>query len=161
MDVRYRSTLASTAMATVSSRADVAVFNELAAIDRLAAIHIERLLPGQMSAAQFGVLGRLVADGPQTPTDLAHGLALSKATMSHALARLAAAGLVDIKADAADGRRKRIGLTAAGEKAFVRGSGALSPMMLALRTSFPTEDFEAALPFLTRLRAWLQNGGLA
>jgi DNA-binding MarR family transcriptional regulator len=147
-------------MATVSSRADVAVFNELAAIDRLAAIHIERLLPGQMSAAQFGVLSRLVSDGPQTPTDLAKGLALSKATMSHALARLAAARLIVLAADADDGRRKQVSLTAAGEKAFLQGSGALSPMMLALRTSFPAEDFEAALPFLTRLRAWLQNGAL-
>jgi DNA-binding MarR family transcriptional regulator len=146
-------------MASVSSRPDVAVFNELAAIDRLAAIHIERLLPGQMSAAQFGVLGRLVAGGAQTPTELANGLALSKATMSHALARLAGAGLIDINADAKDGRRKQIGITPAGESAFVKGSGALSPMMLALRTSFPAEEFEAALPFLTRLRAWLQSGG--
>jgi DNA-binding MarR family transcriptional regulator len=142
------------------SRADVAVFNELAAIDRLTAIHIERLLPGQLSAAQFGVLSRLVANGPQTPTELATGLALSKATMSHALARLAGAGLIDLTADSEDGRRKRVSLTDAGEKAFVQGSGALSPMMLALRTSFPAEDFEAALPFLTRLRAWLQNGAL-
>ena len=148
-------------MASVSSRPDVAVFNELAAIDRLAAIHIERLLPGQMSAAQFGVLGRLVADGAQTPTALATALALSKATMSHALARLVAAGLVAVSADADDGRRKQVVLTDAGEAAFVKGSSALSPMMLALRSSFPTEDFEAALPFLTRLRAWLQNGGVA
>src|SRR3954471_22782749 len=101
-------------MASVSSRADVAVFNELAAIDRLAAIHIERLLPGQMSAAQFGVLGRLVADGAQTPTALANALALSKATMSHALARLVAAGLVELSADADDGRRKQVTLTDAG-----------------------------------------------
>jgi DNA-binding MarR family transcriptional regulator len=148
-------------MATVSSRADVAVFNELAAIDRLAAIHIERLLPGQLSAAQFGVLSRLVSDGPQTPTDLAKGLALSKATMSHALARLAAADLIHLSPDGDDGRRKRVSLSGSGEAAFVKGSGALSPMMLALRTSFPAEDFEAALPFLTRLRTWLQNGGLA
>jgi DNA-binding MarR family transcriptional regulator len=114
-----------------------------------------------MSAAQFGVLSRLVSDGPQTPTDLAKGLALSKATMSHALARLAAADLIHLSPDGDDGRRKRVSLSRSGEAAFVKGSGALSPMMLALRTSFPAEDFEAALPFLTRLRAWLQNGGLA
>jgi DNA-binding MarR family transcriptional regulator len=146
-------------MANVTKRADVAVFNELAAIDRLAAIHVERLLPGQMSAAQFGVLGRLAAEGPQTPTELSIGLALSKATMSHALSRLEASGLIGAKGDAEDRRRKRIALTAAGECAFAKGAEAVSPMLQALRASFAADEFEAALPFLNRLRAWLQSGG--
>jgi DNA-binding MarR family transcriptional regulator len=145
-------------MATPSSRADVAVFSELAAIDRLAAIHIERLLPGAIGQAQFGVLGRLLADGPQSPTQLASALALTKPTMTHALGRLSAAGLIAIEGEQADKRRKRIKLTAAGERAYAEGAVALSPMLQALRASFPTEEFEAALPFLNRLRGWLQAG---
>lgn len=148
-------------MASVSNRVDVAVFNELAAIDRLAAIHIERLLPGQLSAAQFGVIGKLIAEGPQTPSALATAMALSKPTMSHALARLELAGLVAVAVDADDRRRKHVTLTGEGEAAYVRGGSALAPMLQALRASFPNEDFETALPFLNRLRAWLQNGGQA
>ena len=147
-------------MASVSSRVDVAVFQELAAIDRLAAIHVERLLPGALSAAQFGVLGRVAEAPGQSPSQLAQALALSKPTMTHALTRLDAAGFVVIEADGEDRRRKRIGLTKAGEAAYLQGAVALSPMMQALRASFATDEFEAALPFLSRLRAWLQSGGL-
>jgi DNA-binding MarR family transcriptional regulator len=142
-------------MAAAATRADVAVFSELAAIDRLAQIHVERLLPGRIGQAQFGVLGRLIAEGPQSPSQLAAALALTKPTMTHALNRLAAAGLIAVEGEPADKRRKRIAPTRAGEAAYAAGAQALAPMLQALRASFPAEAFEAALPFLTRLRSWL------
>jgi DNA-binding MarR family transcriptional regulator len=146
-------------MPTPARRADVALFAELSAIDRLAAIHMERLMPGGLTTAQFNVLTRLATHGEQTPSELATALALSKPAMSHALARLDSAGLAHIGADPADGRRRLVTITAAGEEAYVQGSTALAPMLRALRLSFASDEFEAALPFLSRLRAWLQAGG--
>lgn len=145
-------------MAAVAKRVDVAVFNELAAIDRLAAIHIERLLPGTLSAAQFGILTRLLTQGEQTPSQLADDLALTRPTMTHALARLETAGYVAVAQDEVDRRRKRLTITDEGRAAYAKGEAAISPMLNALRATFPAKDFETALPFLSRLRTWLQTG---
>ena len=137
----------------------MALFAELSAIDRLAAIHMERLMPGGLTTAQFNVLTRLATHGRQTPGEMAGALALSKPAMSHALARLESAGLARIQADPSDGRRRQVSITVAGEAAYKEGSSALSPMLQALRVSFAPDEFEAALPFLSRLRTWLQAGG--
>ena len=145
-------------MPSPAQRADVALFAELSAIDRLAAIHIERLLPGQLSSAHFGVLGRVATEPGLSPGQLAKALALSRPTMTHALTRLDAAGLIAIAADTDDRRRKRVSITKAGEAAYAKGAAALTPMLQALRTSFPADDFAQVLPFLNRLRAWLQAG---
>jgi DNA-binding MarR family transcriptional regulator len=146
-------------MPNPARRADVALFAELSAIDRLAAIHMERLMPGGLTTAQFNVLTRLATHGRRTPGELAAAMALSKPAMSHALARLEAAGLAHIGADPSDGRRRQVTITAAGEQAYNQGSAALAPMLRALRLSFASDEFEAALPFLSRLRTWLQAGG--
>jgi DNA-binding MarR family transcriptional regulator len=148
-------------MPNPARRADVALFAELSAIDRLAAIHMERLMPGGLTTAQFNVLTRLATHGRQTPSELAAAMALSKPAMSHALARLEQTGLARIEADATDGRRRQVMITTAGEQAYGQGSAALAPMLRALRLSFGTDEFESALPFLSRLRAWLQAGGPA
>ena len=144
---------------TPLKRPDVALFAELSAIDRLAAIHMERLMPGGLTSAQFNVLTRLATHGRQSPGEMSQALALSKPAMSHALAKLEAAGFAHIGHDPADGRRRQVSITAAGETAYTQGSIALAPMLRALRVSFPANEFEAALPFLSRLRAWLQAGG--
>ena len=137
----------------------MALFAELSAIDRLAAIHMERLMPGGLTTAQFNVLTRLATHGGQSPGEMSEALALSKPAMSHALAKLEAASFARISADPADGRRRLVTITPAGEAAYTQGSAALAPMLRALRLSFASDEFEAALPFLSRLRAWLQAGG--
>lgn len=147
-------------MAQSTQRADVALFAELSAIDRLAAIHIERLLPAALTSAQFNVLAKVSEQPGQTPSALAEALALTKPTITHALVRLEAAGLIAIAADDGDRRRKRVTATADGEAAYAQGAAALAPMLQALRTSFSSQDFEAALPFLNRLRAWLRTGAV-
>ena len=137
----------------------MALFAELSAIDRLAAIHMERLMPGGLTTAQFNVLTRLATHGLHSPGAMSEALALSKPAMSHALAKLEAAGFAHIGADPTDGRRRVVTITPAGEAAYNQGSVALAPMLRALRLSFASDEFEAALPFLSRLRAWLQAGG--
>ena len=137
----------------------MALFAELSAIDRLAAIHMERLMPGGLTTAQFNVLTRLATHGRQAPGEMSEALALSKPAMSHAMAKLEAAGFASISADPADGRRRVVTITPSGEAAYTQGSAAVAPMLRALRLSFASDEFEAALPFLSRLRTWLQAGG--
>ncbi|WP_022899993.1 MarR family winged helix-turn-helix transcriptional regulator [Humibacter albus] len=58
--------------------------------------------------------------GPQRSSTLADTLRLSRPTMSKQLRRLAAAGLIDRSADAADGRASIVSLSTAGAEAYRR-----------------------------------------
>ena len=75
--------------------------------------------------------------------------------MTNTLQRLQTNGLVAITADADDGRRKRVALTDAGLAVQRTAIAGVRPKLEALRDAFEPRDFEAALPFLRRLRAWL------
>ncbi|CAN5122906.1 hypothetical protein BH11PSE2_BH11PSE2_10760 [soil metagenome] len=141
----------------IAARPDVLVFAEIGAIERLASLRIERLLPAGLSNAQFNVLGRLT-DGPLKASDLAAELAVSKAAMTNSLQRLLAAGLVASTVDRRDARCKWIALNPAGEAAFATGAAALRPLMEDLRGSFDPAAFAEALPLLQSLRAWLAKG---
>jgi DNA-binding MarR family transcriptional regulator len=145
-------------MAEVKGRADVAVFARIGAIERLAAQRLERALPDGLSATGFDVLNRLaLASAPQSPQGLAKHLLLSKPTMTHTLQRLERQGLVAIASDPADGRRKRVALTDAGAAAQRAAAAAVRPKIEEIRGAFGAHAFEAALPFLERLAAWLAD----
>jgi DNA-binding MarR family transcriptional regulator len=143
-------------MAEPRERADVLVFARIGAIDRLATQRLERALPDGLSAAGLAVLSQLALGGEApTPQRLASALRLSKPAMSHTLQRLDGAGLVAIAADAADRRRKRVALTPAGAAALRAAAARVRPRLDEVRAAFDAAQFEAALPFLERLSAWL------
>jgi DNA-binding MarR family transcriptional regulator len=142
------------------SRADVQVFAEVGAIGQLARNRIERALPDGMSQAQFDVLVHLAREGrEESPAALAATFRLTKGAITNTLQRLAAQGFVHITGDAADGRRKRVALTSAGQTAMNAAVVATRPLMEALRARFTEAECEAALPFLTALREWLGENG--
>lgn len=143
-------------MAELRERADVAFFARIGMIERLAALRLERALEDGLSPAGLAVLERLAsAAAPPTPIDLAGALRLSKPAITYTLQRLEARGLVVCSADAADGRMKRVAITAAGLAARRAALEALRPRIEAVRQAFGTAEFAAALPFLERLSAWL------
>lgn len=142
-------------MAHVRERADVELFALAAAIAHLAAHRLEHALPDRLSLAGLGVLNRLALADSSSPNYLASAEGVSKAAMTNTLQRLEAAGLIAVAADPADGRRKRISLTAAGAEAQRAALARVRPRLESLRAAFAPEDFEAALPFLRRLRDWL------
>jgi DNA-binding MarR family transcriptional regulator len=145
-------------MGAAKARTDVAFFACLEAVERLHAQHLERALGEALSAPEFAVLSHLKTwGGAPTPRELALEFRLSKAAMSHTLSRLASRKLVTLTADPKDGRRKRVALTPAGETTWRAGMAALRPSMEAVREAFDPGDFEAALPFLERLRTWLSR----
>ena len=77
--------------------------------------------------------------------------------MTSTLARMERAGLVTIKADARDGRAKRVSLTEKGRtmrEACIVAGAALVPVVGALMTN---AELAAILPPLTRLRSALDH----
>jgi DNA-binding MarR family transcriptional regulator len=143
---------------TPRSRADVQVFAEIGAIGQLARNRIERALPDGMSQAQFDVLVHLARHGhEQNPAALAAAFQLTKGAITNTLQRLARQGFVRVTGDEADGRRKRVALTPAGQAAMNAAIVAARPVMEDLRARFADAEFAAVLPFLSALRAWLDE----
>jgi DNA-binding MarR family transcriptional regulator len=143
---------------TARSRADVQVFAEIGVIGQLARNRVERALPHGLSQAQFDVLVHLARHGrEENPAALAAAFQLTKGAITNTLQRLQGQGYVRVAGDKADGRRKRVALTAAGQAAMNTAILATRPLMEEMRTRFDEADFEDALPFLSALRAWLDE----
>ena len=139
-------------------RPDVEVFAEIGAIEQLARNRVERALPEGLSSAGFAVLNHFARIGrPANPAALAAAFQLTKGAMTNTLQRLEGQGLVAIADDPTDGRRKLVSLTPAGARVQAAGMAATRPQLDALRRAFDGEEFAAALPFLSRLRAWLDE----
>ena len=142
----------------IRERPDVRAFAEIAAIDQLVTNRLERALPVGMSHAQFGVLTWFALRGGEaTPAELAAAFQVTKGAMTNTLQRLEAQGLIAVEPDQADGRRKRVTVTAAGRIGYDRALIALRPIQESLRTAITEDEFRAALPFLKALRTWLEE----
>ena len=141
-------------MAEPRSRADVECLAELARIAQLSAARMDRRLPDGLSSTGFETLRRL-SSGPSSPLDLARALGVSKPAMTSALKTLQGRGWIAVAGDPGDGRRKRVSLTDAGLAISKAALAAVRPELEQLRAAFPAAEFEAALPFLRRLRAWM------
>jgi DNA-binding MarR family transcriptional regulator len=99
-------------------------FSARLAARRLTAFYEARLRPHGLTIAQFGALvetGRLKAPAMQ---ELATLMALDPSTLSRKLRPLEEAGLVDIAADAGNGRVRRVRLTPAGKARLRAAAGA-------------------------------------
>jgi DNA-binding MarR family transcriptional regulator len=144
----------------LKDRPDVQVFAEIGAIDQLATVRIERVLPDGLTHAQFMVLNHLVLRGQAfTPAQLARTFQVTKGAMTNTVQRLSAAGLIAIEGDEHDGRKKQLTITQAGVAAHERCMTAVRPMIEGLRKVFSEGDFEKVLPFLQALRGWLGEAG--
>ena len=139
-------------------RADVRVLTEIGIIAQLSTTALERSLPADLSAAQFGVLNHFARrGGEESPAQLADAFQVTRGAMTNTLARLEARRLISVRPDTADGRRKLVSVTPAGLAVREAALKATMPRLDAIRAAFSAEDFEAALPFLYRLRTWLDH----
>ena len=75
--------------------------------------------------------------------------------MTNTLAKLEAKGFVDARRDEGDGRGKRVFLTARGAGARKQSLGLLVPQLGDVSAAFSEDEFAAALPFLRKLRAFM------
>jgi DNA-binding MarR family transcriptional regulator len=137
---------------------DVAVFDEIRWIENLARLHVAKQLPVGLTYPQFEVLNLLSRRGDDiTPRDIAMALQLTKNGLTHTLQRLCARSLIKVEPCPADGRKKRVILTADGRQAYAQAMAAIRPKMESLRDGFTAKEFREALPFLRALRSWLSE----
>lgn len=71
---------------------------------------------GDVTLSQLSILKRLDREGPQTVADLARLDKITHQSVTVSAARLVDRGLVGREPDAADGRRKLLVITAAGQR---------------------------------------------
>jgi DNA-binding MarR family transcriptional regulator len=143
---------------SAKDRPDVRLFSEIGVIAQQTRTVMERGLPEGLSYASFTLLGHFAMHGgEETPARLAEIFQVTKGAITNTLQRLAGRGLVAIRGDQDDGRRKHVRLTPEGLAAYEASLVGMRPVMVSLRQRFGEDDFEAALPFLTALRAWLEE----
>lgn len=130
-----------------------ALFNEVGILDQLSRSMFEARLPKGVLVSHFAVLNHLirVANG-RTPLELARAFQTPKATMTHTLAALEAAGYVEALPNPEDKRSKRVWLTPAGRAFRDEAVALLAPDLAALEAAFPRARAAALLPLLEDLR---------
>ena len=131
-------------------------FNEVGIINQLATRQLESKLPGGLLISHFGVINHLMRLGDgRTPLQIATAHQVPKTTMTHTLAGLKKAGLIEFAPNPKDARSKCVMLTDAGRRFHAEAIAAIMPEFQALLGDIPADQFAAALPFLQRVRAYM------
>ncbi len=132
------------------------LFNEIGIINQLATTAFERVMPHDLTIAQFTILNHCVRLGDnKTPAQLADILQVTRGTLTSTLGRLAEKRFISLVPDAADGRSKRVVLTAAGREARDAAIAAAQPLLETARLAMPRAMVVRMLPALEDLRRWL------
>ena len=132
------------------------LFNEIGIINQLATNAFERVMPHDLTLAQFTILNHCMRLGDnKTPAQLADILQVTRGTLTSTLGRLAEKRFVRLVPDAEDGRSKRVVLTAAGRKARDAAIVAALPLLETARLAMPRATVVRMLPALEDLRRWL------
>jgi DNA-binding MarR family transcriptional regulator len=141
---------------------DVQVFDEIAQIEQLVRSSVSRSLPVGLTYPQYQVLKLLARRGDGiAPGEIAKALQMTKSGLTNTLQRLWARKLARVENCSADGRKKRIWLTAEGRQAFAQSMAAIRPKIEGLRGGFTSKEFREALPFLRALHGWLEESAQA
>jgi DNA-binding MarR family transcriptional regulator len=85
---------------------------------------VQRERPGGLSLQHFRSLSAIRGGMAQTPSELAAYLELSPGAATKQVDQLSGAGLVTRSLDGADGRRRRLALTRAGERTIATATTA-------------------------------------
>lgn len=130
------------------------LLRELAIVSDLARRSLRRVLPAGLGEAQFELLSHLVftANRDETPSDLARLFGISRPAMTQTLGRMRSAGLVELVPAPADGRLRRVRLTAAGRARHGQVLAALEQDAHRLGERFEAGELEALLGQVRRFR---------
>lgn len=133
-------------------------FNEIGILEQLTRSALERQLPHGLKVSQFGVLNHFVRlGGERSPLQLASAFQVTKGAMTNTVARLETLGFIHVRPDPKDGRAKLVSISEDGIKARNEAVSSMSPMLQQLMEEFPEEEFLQALPFLQKLRIYLDE----
>lgn len=134
------------------------LFNEIGIIGQLSRSLLEARLPPGFVAAQFHVLNHLVRVGDgRTPLAIASAFQVPKTSMTHSLAVLEQAGLIEIRKNPGDGRSKLVHITDAGRKFRQDAIDALAPDLKRIAAAVPSDHVARLLPDLEVLRKFLDT----
>lgn len=132
------------------------VFTEIAMISRLADREFERVMPGELTLAQFAIINHLLRlDAQQTIGEIASAMQVAQPTMSSTVKKLEAKRFVEFIPDAEDRRVKRVKVTPAGRAIRDAAVEAVGPGLAKLRSALPDADWTELLGQLTPLRILL------
>ncbi|MFM8700005.1 MAG: MarR family winged helix-turn-helix transcriptional regulator [Hyphomicrobiales bacterium] len=134
------------------------LFNEIGIIGQLSRALLEARLPPGFVSAQFFVLNHLVRIGDgRTPIAIAHAFQVPKTSMTHSLAVLERAGLIEIRKNPKDGRSKMVYITDTGRKFRQDVIDLLDPAISRIAAAFPPDKVARLLPDLEALRTLLDT----
>lgn len=132
------------------------LFNEIGIIEQLSRAAFEKRLPEGFLITHFSVLNHLIrVRNGRTPLELAQAFQVPKTTMTHTLAGLATARLVDMRPNPKDGRSKCVWITDKGRTFRDDAIISLAPDFTNMAKGFPRERVAEVLPHLTALRELL------
>ena len=132
------------------------VLTEIRAIEQLVAARLGRALPEGMELSHFAVLNHFShLGGEKNPAQLAKVFQLTKGAMTNTIARLEKNGLVRVRSDPKDKRRKLVSLTEAGLEMRNRAIDALAPEFQTISDGVGRERLKDVLPTLRDLRVFL------
>ncbi|PLK70249.1 MarR family transcriptional regulator [Rhizobium sp. TH135] len=134
------------------------LFNEIGIIGQLSRSLLEARLPPGFVAAQFYVLNHLIRVGDgRTPLAIARAFQVPKTSMTHSLAVLEQAGLIEIRKNPGDGRSKLVHITDAGRTFRQDAIDALAPDLKRIAAAIPPDHVARMLPDLEVLRKFLDT----
>lgn len=135
------------------------VLNEIRVIDQLVTARLQKALPEGLELSHFAVLNQLaLSGGEKSPVQLARAFLLTKGAMTNTVQRLTARGLVRVRDDAADGRRKLISVTEAGRAVRDEAVAAVTPVFADITEGVGRDQMRRMLPLLRGLRVHLTDG---
>jgi len=136
----------------------ISLFSELLAVDQLARLSLDRVLPRGMEISHFSVLNHLAhAQVEKSPGQLAKNFHLTRGAMTNTLAKLEWAGWVHVRPDWDDARRKMVAISPSGMAARDAALAAIEPTISEVVRSIGDDKVKAALPVLRELRLKLSE----
>ncbi len=134
------------------------IFNEIGIISQLSSAILSRVLPHDLSMAQFGVLNHFVRlGGERTPAGLAEAFQVTRGAMTNTLARLEAHGFIEMRPDPSDGRGKLVTITDTGRTAREDALKVLMAEVGKVGGKIDWDDLATILPKLEALRKVLDE----
>ena len=132
------------------------VLTEIRMIEQLVNARLQRALPAGLELSQFAVLNQLSSTGGEkSPAQLARAFQLTKGAMTNTIKRLEARGLVRIRDDDTDGRKKLVSVTEAGRAVRDEALEALAPVFADIADGVGKERLRVMLPYLREFRVAL------
>lgn len=133
-------------------------FNEVGIIEQLSRNWLEKRLPDGLRLSHFTMLNHLVRLGDgKTPVELARSFQVTKAAVTNTVNRLVQREMLIVEDHPTDRRSKLVYLTNEGRNCRENAVKATAESMAIFAGKVNMDEFAAALPFLAKVRAILDE----